>query len=42
MSRGETVGKSRGIPIAAASNVTDSGSSRAPVASAERPRQTER
>ena len=41
-SRGETFGKKRGIPIAAASSVTESGSSRTPVASADRPRQTER
>ena len=41
-SRGETCGKKRGIPIAAASSVTESGSSRTPVASADRPRQTER
>jgi hypothetical protein len=36
------LGKKRGIPIAAASNVIESGSSRAPVASADRPRVTER
>ncbi len=42
MRRGDTVGSSRGTPIAATSNVTESGRSRAPVASAERPRQTDR
>ena len=41
-SRGETFGRKRGMPIAAISSVIDSGSSRAPVASADRPRQTER
>src|SRR5262245_39023270 len=41
-SRGDTFGHSLGMPIAASSSVSDSGSSRAPVASAERPRQTER
>ena len=41
-SRGDTCGRKRGIPIAAASSVTESGSSRTPVASADRPRQTER
>ena len=40
--RGLAFGRSRGIPIAAARSVIDSGSSRAPVASAESPRQTER
>ena len=41
-SRGEMSGKSFGMPIAAIRSVRDSGSSRAPVASAESPRQTER
>ncbi len=40
--RGETFGNRRGIPIAAISSVIESGSRRAPVASAERPRQTDR
>ena len=40
--RGDTFGQTFGMPIAAASRVIDSGSRRAPVASAERPRQTER
>ncbi len=35
-------GQRRGMPIAAASSVIESGRSRTPVASAERPRQTER
>ena len=42
ISRGDTFGSSRGMPIAAMSSVIESGSSRAPVASADRPRQTER
>ena len=40
--RGETFGKSRGIPIAAMSSVIESGSSRAPVARAESPRHTDK
>ena len=40
--RGLALGRSRGIPIAAASSVRESGVSLAPVARAERPRQTER
>ena len=42
MSLGEAFGNSLGIPSAAINSVSDSGSSRAPVASAERPRHTER
>ena len=41
-SRGETLGKRRGMPIAATSSVSESGSSRTPVSSADSPRQTER
>jgi hypothetical protein len=41
-SRGETFGNRRGMPIAAARSVIESGSSRAPVSSADRPRQTDR
>ena len=40
--RGEIFGNSFGMPIAAARSVTESGSSRAPVSSAERPSATER
>ncbi len=40
--RGEALGKSLGTPTAAASRAIDSGSRRTPVATAERPRATER
>ena len=40
--RGDARGKSRGTPTAASSSVADSGSSRTPVAMADRPRTTDR
>ena len=42
MRRGDACGKSLGTPTAAASSVTDNGSRRTPVATAESPRATER
>ena len=40
--RGEALGRSRGMPTAASRSVTDSGSNRTPVATAESPRATEK
>jgi hypothetical protein len=41
MSRGDTVGKTRGTPIAAASNVIESGRIRTPVSIADSPSATD-
>src|SRR5262249_59431370 len=40
--RGEAYGQNHGIPSAAARSVSDNGSRRAPVASADRPRHTDK